>query len=752
MPVARVQLPDGRIGRFEVPEGTTPDQAQSLIQAQLPALSQPAAPQLPESLRPRTAAPEGIPGDQQEPGMMRKAGQVATDVLAGGVRGAGSIGATLIRPFESEGENNTRRQKIDEGLRLMVGADPSSLAYGAGKFGAEMAGTMGAGGVLALPVKAAARVVPQLATAVPALTSGGFAAQTTAGKIAAGAATGVAGAGLIDPESATTGGVIGAAVPLVPGVVAKGIGKLADLRQFSKIKAADIARNALGPDLPEVLNALNAAQGTGQSAAQATAFINSPTWQALIDRAVARDPRFLRVLEQSQGELSLNALAKLAGGTTATEVRATNELAKQTLNDVTSPARQASLARADKGMNVAALEAEAESLAQAAGAKVDDVRRLINAGNIAEASARLDLIKKNLPVGLTKYTYKGELGKMADEWASQAANASLDVGAAARASQSMADSLRAAGIKPLETKPLIDKLRTITRDNEYAGNDVMKASVDNLARDLAEWTNIQGIIPAPALDAIRKNSVTAAVRDLLKGQDPSIQREAAAGVMARIKPLLVDAVEAAGGKGYRSYLEDYSKGMLEIAKQKLSGEALHLWKTDKDAFVRLVQGDSPDAVEKILGRGNYNIATELADDTMKVLQEQAQKRLTDIAVKDQVDLGQDALKELLLQNINKFRLPSYLSALFSTTNKALNILENKIGKKTMANLTEALKTPEGAANLLESLPAAERSKVLQLIGDPSKWNAPARAAVTGSTAAGVNMLAPGRNIENEFVR
>lgn len=40
MPIARFEMPDGRIGRFEVPEGTTPEEAQSLIaeslQAQAP--------------------------------------------------------------------------------------------------------------------------------------------------------------------------------------------------------------------------------------------------------------------------------------------------------------------------------------------------------------------------------------------------------------------------------------------------------------------------------------------------------------------------------------------------------------------------------------------------------------------------------------------------------------------------------------------------------------------------------------------
>ena len=35
MPVAKFQMPDGRIGRFEVPEGTSPEQAQSIIAASI---------------------------------------------------------------------------------------------------------------------------------------------------------------------------------------------------------------------------------------------------------------------------------------------------------------------------------------------------------------------------------------------------------------------------------------------------------------------------------------------------------------------------------------------------------------------------------------------------------------------------------------------------------------------------------------------------------------------------------------------
>jgi len=32
MPIAKFQMPDGRVARFEVPEGTTPEQAQAQFQ------------------------------------------------------------------------------------------------------------------------------------------------------------------------------------------------------------------------------------------------------------------------------------------------------------------------------------------------------------------------------------------------------------------------------------------------------------------------------------------------------------------------------------------------------------------------------------------------------------------------------------------------------------------------------------------------------------------------------------------------
>jgi hypothetical protein len=347
---------------------------------------------------------------------------------------------------------------------------------------------------------------------------------------------------------------------------------------------------------------------------------------------------------------------------------------------------------------------------------------LIEAGELAEAAGRLELIKKGIPVGFTRYTYKGDLALMADNWAAKAADASLDLGQGARFAQGAADALRSVGIKPLEGVALSKRISSIANNPKFAGDDVLVGAVKNVADDIARWTNNGGVVDAVVLDAIRKNSVNAAIQKLRPGIDATSQRNLASTVLGNIRPLIIDAIEEAGGKGYRQYLTDYTKGMEKIAERKLTGEALKLWKTNKDGFVRLVQNETPEEVERILGPGKYNIATELADSSMTVLRSEANKRLTQIAVGEQISEGQAALSQLLKQQTSFIRFPSYLSVLASSTNKVISELERAVGQKTLQTLTQAMKTPQGAADLLSTLPTAERNQVLRILSDPSQWS------------------------------
>jgi len=531
----------------------------------------------------------------------------------------------------------------------------------------------------------------------------------------------------------------GLLTPLVKGVTESDIGKrigdigkrigiptIEEIGAFVKpqpsaaeVKAASIASQALGQDLPKVLSIIKNAP-EGASVAEITASLNNPTWQALVTNALERDPQFLRKVRLFGEEESLKALSKLAGGTNASEVRGVLETAKKNLNAMTTPQREAALDRANLGKQVSDYEATAGKLSAEAAAQVQKVRDLISAGDTARAYARLDMIKRGLPVGASKYTFADELAEKAfGEWSNKAAQGSLDLGQGARFNQQAADALRSVGIKPLEGEQLVRNISSIGRNPNFAGNDLLQGAIKNVADDIAQWTASGGVIDARALDAIRKNSVNAAIARLRPGMDANSQRNLASSVLSDIRPALVDAIEQAGGKGYRQYLADYTKGMQTIAQRKLTGEAMRLYKTNPDEFVRLVQNESPEAVEKILGSGKYNIAVELADSTMGVLRDLANKRLTQLSVSQQSTEGQKALAELVKQNTALIRLPSFINVFAAAGNKAISEYEKALGAKTMKTLTEAMKTPQGAANLLDALPTSEKNRVTQLLTNPS---------------------------------
>jgi hypothetical protein len=486
---------------------------------------------------------------------------------------------------------------------------------------------------------------------------------------------------------------------------------LTALKNVPYNRATKVAKTALMDDLPEVINALRSAP-PGATVAEATSKIRNPAWQALVQESLERSPagsRYLNRMAAMSDEEAANALAKLASGQTAAATRGTTEVAKQNLNKVTTPMRESALARANLGKYVAdeAVAREANDLAAmvGSGGQIDPVR-----------------------------------------FAAQATGAEK--------------ALRSVGIKPLEGAPLAQRISAIAQNPQFAANDLIEGSVRQIADDIAKWTGHGGVIDVNALEAIRKNSVDAAIAKLRPGMDATSQRNAAAGVLSRVKPMIDDAIESAGGAGWRDYLTTHAKGMQKIAEKQLTGEAARLWKTDKDAFVRLVQNESPDVVEKFLGPGKYNIAKELAESTVSQLESIAARRSAQVEASSQATEGQKALTTLLRQNAFRFRLPSWMNAWGAALNKGLSELERSIGANSMRQLSIAMQDPKKAANLLESIPPEERTRILNIIADPAKltgvelFKGPSRAqqAVTGIRSAVFNQLAPERTVENELVR
>lgn len=226
MPVTQVRAPDGSIVKVSHPEGASEQEIIAYAQKNY-------AP-------PKVEAPAPVVNQPESGGILPAIGNAA----AGAVRGAGSIGATLLAPVDIASDllagngltldsNRERRASMDAALQSL-GANPESGAYQTGKIGTEIAGTLPVGGLLG---KLIGKAAPTLGAAVG---SGGFAlgrpaatgligrAGDAATRVAGGAITGGAQMGLIDPSQAGQGAVIGAAIPgavQAAGAIGKGLGK-----------------------------------------------------------------------------------------------------------------------------------------------------------------------------------------------------------------------------------------------------------------------------------------------------------------------------------------------------------------------------------------------------------------------------------------------------------------------------------------------------------------------------------------------
>jgi len=205
----------------------------------------------------------GIDGGKQsapQTTVMQDVKQGAGNLAAGLLRGAGSIGATILAPIDmakdamdgkglSLESNRQRRADMDAGLQTM-GAETDSMLYKGGKLAGEVAGTAGAGGAAA---NVLTKVAPRVAAAAPALVdalrTGGMSANGATGtagvatRAAGGAINGAISAGMVNPEEAGTGLLIGGALPGVVQLAGKAgtaignssAGKLAErLKDFSR--------------------------------------------------------------------------------------------------------------------------------------------------------------------------------------------------------------------------------------------------------------------------------------------------------------------------------------------------------------------------------------------------------------------------------------------------------------------------------------------------------------------------------------
>lgn len=346
MPVARFQMPDGRVARFEVPEGTTPEQAQAQIEAHLKTIPPAAAP----SKLPAAAPSQPSAGAPDEAEMLagapltRFALGAASPVLGAAQIAAEAVGAKGVtehlkrldemkRRGMSPAADIARLQSARDTLSRLPGYEAAiaridqQMAELGRNITDEPVDVAGLAGAVLSPASLAAMKIPAAAGvlgragqgaaigagmgAVSPVTSGTASDDFWTAK-AAQVGTGAALGGVIPPAIEGTRKVlqIGRNIldPLLPGGTERSASRL--LTEAAKSKRAEIEA-ALAANRRLV-------PGSQPTAVEAAAPAGSPEFSALQTIAKAHRPTPFEDIRQAQESARVAAIQRI--GKTETDL------------------------------------------------------------------------------------------------------------------------------------------------------------------------------------------------------------------------------------------------------------------------------------------------------------------------------------------------------------------------------------------------------------------------------------------------
>lgn len=545
-------------------------------------------------------------------------------------------------------------------------------------------------------------------------------------RLGGGAAAGAAAAELTDQE-VVDAALVGSVIPVIGTIGRRGAGFTYDLlrSRLGETRAAEIMRNLISSNPTEIANALRNAPADAQS--NTAEFLAA---QGLLTPELAAATRIASAsaegapLEQvararAAGQEDLRAA--LRGGATGTEAMQNIGAMRKEVRDVTDPMREQALARADVGRTVMIPQERAAQMEDAIAAEINRsgiVRRM--RGLEGRSLEQLDAVFQNPELFTTGRTVQriGEIADQAGRRADEGIEAQLSLRDSAAARRAAVENLRAQGLQPLDISTVVGDLRRKAAEAEFVNpprSRVLSEFANNLERRAASQG---GVIDATGLYELRK-SMADTVADLLGPMEPGALQRRTAELVGEAKPLIDDAIEAAGGTGWRQYLNTFAAGMQKVERQEF---ARALEKLPEARFEKVVSGNDPDFVSKFFGPGRYDINVELFGSQLPVAQKLAQSIR---ASRDVATGGMDAMPASLklsfgagarsrvaeafqpgLRNVfarGLSRIAAGAPGVYGggvAADQLAREVSQQISENAMRHLVPALTSPQGATRLL----------------------------------------------------
>jgi hypothetical protein len=623
-----------------------------------------------ETAAPPKAAPKALPRQQgftfRGAGPLNTTLDVINEALLGGVEGAYNLGAMVTDPiaglFASEAEMEAaRRQRRNffEGVSRTFATQPRPIAREIGRTVAP-AGVVGRTATMAAPLVRAtvARAgAPRAAQAAERVTraigtggigSGRTAAQTAATprlqrlgqlgeRMVGGGLGGAATAALMgqDLEGVGTAGAFGAGLPVVASVLKRLGGVAADITQMPRQKAAEIIRKSLGDNVEAARAEFARLSPDDRRLAE----------QVLVDAGIEPDTFFglgkiaqeqlqppgvnpMRTALEAQAAAREARLAEAAGGPDMESIRAAERQGRQAVTAAMAPIREAMYGRAGVASRIVP---EAEAIAQAARARADEITEsgfVPRMRGLEERAAEQAELMGDMPAifpDMERIQQTRGIADAAGQRADEAIAAQIGLRDIANDMYDIVDDLAAQGMQPMRAADLIGSLRQKMRDPEILAGSMEERVIKNVIKQLEKGTDANGMLDPRTLGKIRRSGLNEIVQKLSTKMTGGPSRtgtpEAAQATVLSLRNMLDDTLRRGGaGDLVDQFIQGSERGYAAVNRQRLSGEALRMYREAPSEFEAMMRGDRPQVVSKFMKGGpeKETIAGAFADDPARL--------------------------------------------------------------------------------------------------------------------------------------
>jgi hypothetical protein len=410
--------------------------------------------------------------------------------------------------------------------------------------------------------------------------------------------------------------------------------------QATRNVARSTVKDVAGPALPEVKTALQdatqfvpgAPTTVADALAQATMQGGREVGGPLIGlhKELRGESPAIRNAERAQTDAAVSQLDQIAGGSTRQAQDAAQAAAMESRNAATAPLRESALDRANVAAGVLPdVTSAIDSLTQGRTAALQQGGQMRTMAAVDERVAPTPPLREAPVAGAgpqaTRQPVAGvesrpgfkvetpvgrEARAAAGEFDAAVADKSADIGIL----QHQLDRMNASGLKPLRADTVLNSVRQLASKPGSMSRDLMQNVLKYAEERIGRITRKDGTVDSRDLYAARKD-INEDIKNYLSGK-PASDKTLAAGVDRQIKGMIDDAIEGAGGQGWKNYLSQFRLLSENIDRLKVGQTLGNKLRTDAGAttpqqFLSAIGRGEDAAVRNAVGGGTTRSMTDI---------------------------------------------------------------------------------------------------------------------------------------------